>query len=304
MRVIGRMLPTHPKDLTLLDSLRTIGSGSPVPSTSPRSHRSIPDELAVSLAPRSERSSPPGRPGGQSSLVKRHRQAPPSETRMALSKESAMGDHRRAYLNASQAANAAHPSGRPDPVDSHRTIGSHEASPQAPRAQVSQSAKRQSREVITADQRDRRAPPSETGTVSSNESAMNDQRRACIGAIHRAFEAHAAESPRWNSQRAVWEDEIYRWLQSTYPGGRRATSSDSSVTGISSPNDSGRSDQRRAYIEASHEAKAPLAPCRPDPVVSQHTIGSHDDPPGDHDEPDPQGTEDPVAGFTFGKKVF
>ena len=37
-----------------------------------------------------------------------------------------MSDQRRAHLDASQGAKAAHPSGRPDPVVSHRTTGSHD----------------------------------------------------------------------------------------------------------------------------------------------------------------------------------
>ena len=45
---------------------------------------------------------------------------------MSSSNVSGMSDQGRAHLDTSQGAKAAHPPGRPDPVVSHRTTGSHD----------------------------------------------------------------------------------------------------------------------------------------------------------------------------------
>ena len=237
---------------------------------------------------------------------------------MALSKGSAMGDHRRAYLNASQAANAAHPSGRPDPVDSHRTIGSHEASPQAPRAQVSQSAKRQSREVITAGQRDRRAPSSETGTASSEESAMSDKRQACIDASHRAYAAHASDRPEpLDSLRTIGSGSP---VPSTSPRSHRSIPDELAVSLAprserSSPpgRPGGQSSVVKDdvdYVEIATEEML-QASYKVLKASDVRALQSARQDVADayarcvmHLKSQPKHGHDPVAGFTFGKKVF
>ena len=71
--------------------------------------------------------------------------------------------------------------------DLHKT--SHDS------ARPDDAPERQSRGDIAAGQRDRRAPPSETGVSSSNESGMSDQRRAHLDASQGAKTAHPSGRP-------------------------------------------------------------------------------------------------------------
>ena len=63
---------------------------------------------------------------GDTAAGQHDRRAPPAEAGMSASNESGMSDRSRAHLVTCQATKAAHPSGRPDPVASHRMTGSRD----------------------------------------------------------------------------------------------------------------------------------------------------------------------------------
>ena len=89
-----------------------------------------------------------------------------------------MSDQRRAHLDAKAAhatvAKAAHASGRPDPVDSHRTTGSHE---------------HEGSHVLGS------SPSVKTGRPKATNSRMSDRRWADLDARQRAKADHASGRP-------------------------------------------------------------------------------------------------------------